>query len=272
MVEATNSPVMVEATNSPVQTKSLLWLINYKDSYQGKIPFEEQEIEEPYCSLHTALTNALCNNNYAFVVQPEHRVFTYATRPTPAAAKTLTQAGHVAPRFWVPCGAVKRGRGGKGCFVYKRVNYNELLVKDACIVHLEFKKLYSVDSGIDLSSCRICSSVVDQHYCKNLFSNAGRELLNQVQEIHGAVLTKDKALPSLACRPCERKVKNAWNIKQRIAQTQDSYEKKTRAKRCINISPSSGQPLQKTRHIAATPARRSLGYDTPLVSLFFYFI
>ncbi len=56
----------------------------------------------------------------------------------------------------------------------------------------------------------------------NLFSNAGRELLNQVQEIHGAVLTKDKALPSLACRPCERKVKKAWNIKQQIAQTQHS--------------------------------------------------
>ena len=28
-----------------------------------------------------------------------------------------------APRFWVPRGAAKRGRGGKGSFVYKRVNY-----------------------------------------------------------------------------------------------------------------------------------------------------
>ena len=151
----------------------------------------------------------------------------------------------------------------------------------ALIAHLELKqfghkhflmatpkKLYSVESGIDLSSCRICGSVVDQHYCKNLFSNAGRELLNMVQEIHGAVLTKDKALPSLACRPCERKVKNAWNIKQRIAQTQDSLEKKTRTKRCINVSPSSGQPQQKTRHIAA---RRSLGFETLLVSLFYLF-
>ncbi len=69
-------------------------------------------------------------------------------------------------------------------------------------------------------------------------------------EIHGAVITKDKALPSLACRPCERKVKNAWNIKQQIAQTQDSYEKKTRAKRCINVSPSSGQPQQKKHAIS----------------------
>ena len=38
-------------------------------------------------------------------------------------ANTLTQAGHVAPRFWVPRGAAKHGRGGKGSFVYKRVNY-----------------------------------------------------------------------------------------------------------------------------------------------------
>ena len=74
------------------------------------------------------------------MLQPEHRVFTYATCPTPAVAKTPTQAGHVAPRFWVPHGAVERGRSGKGCFVYKRVNSNELPVKDACIVHLELKQ------------------------------------------------------------------------------------------------------------------------------------
>ena len=53
------------------------------------------------------------------------RVFISATRAT---AKTLTQTGHVAPRFWVPRGTAKRGRGGKGSFVCKRVNY-ELSVK-----------------------------------------------------------------------------------------------------------------------------------------------
>ena len=121
------------------------------------------------------------------------------------------------------------------------------------------KKLYHVEGGIDLSSCRICGSVVDQHYCKNLFGNTGRELLNLVEEIHGTVLTKDKALPSLACRPCERKVRNACTIKNRIAQTQESFEKKIKAKRCINVSPSAGQPKQKTR---PTSTRRSLGFET----------
>ena len=105
------------------------------------------------------------------------------------------------------------------------------------------KKLYHVEGGIDLSSCRICGSVVDQH-CKNLFGNTGRGLLNLVEEIHGTVLTKKKALPSLACRPCERKVRNACTIKNRIAQTQESFEKKIKAKRCINVSPSAGQPKQ----------------------------
>lgn len=105
----------------------------------------------------------------------------------------------------------------------------------------------------------ICGSVVDQHYCKNLFGNTGRELLNLVEEIHGTVLTKDKALPSLACRPCERKVRNACTIKNRIAQAQESFEKKIKGKRCINVSPSSGQPKQKTR---PTSARRSLGFES----------
>ena len=112
----------------------------------------------------------------------------------PTTAKTLTQAGQVAPRFSVPRGAAKRGRGGKGFFVYKRVNYNELSAKGAySAFRVETvrtqtfsmatpKKLYSVESGIDLSSCRICGSVVDQHYCKNLFSNAGRELLDMVKK------------------------------------------------------------------------------------------
>ena len=112
------------------------------------------------------------------------------------------------------------------------------------------KKLYHVEGGIDLSSCRICGSVVDQHYCKNLFGNTDRELLNLVQEIHGTVPTKDKALPSLACRPYERKVRNACTIKNRIAQTQESFEKKIKAKQYINVSPSVGQPKQQTRPIS----------------------
>ena len=72
------------------------------------------------------------------------------------------------------------GRGGKGFFVFKRIKYNELSAKGAYsafrveTVQTTFsmatpKKLYSVESGIDLSSGRICGSVVDQHYCKNLF-------------------------------------------------------------------------------------------------------
>jgi hypothetical protein len=47
--------------------------------------------------------------------------FSLPLSPKPAAAKTLTQAGHVAPRFWVPRGIMSLGWGRTGgiCYQYK---------------------------------------------------------------------------------------------------------------------------------------------------------
>ena len=65
------------------------------------------------------------------------------------------------------------------------------------------KKLYPVEGGIDLSSCRICGSIGDSRYCKNLFREANRDILDFVQQVY---------LSQLVFRSCERKVRNAATV------------------------------------------------------------
>ena len=67
------------------------------------------------------------------------------------------------------------------------------------------KKLYPVEGGIDLSSCRICGSIGDSRCCKNLFSEANRDILDFVQQVYLS---------------CERKVRNAATVMKTIAETQ----------------------------------------------------
>ena len=96
------------------------------------------------------------------------------------------------------------------------------------------KKLYPVEGGIDLSSCRVFEYIGDSRYCKNLFREANRDILDFVQQVYGDVLPRDKILPQLVCRSCEKKVKNAAIVKKTIAETQRLLvEKKSRAKRRI---------------------------------------
>ena len=111
------------------------------------------------------------------------------------------------------------------------------------------KKYYSVEFGsIDLSSCRLCGIIVDQHYCKNLFNKKNQELLEIVHQILGSVLQCDSALPKLLCRSCEHKVRNTGILRKSITNTQELLaKKKTRAKRCVDVSRSSTQLQQKTR-------------------------
>ena len=73
---------------------------------------------------------------------------------------------------------------------------------------------------------------------QNLFREANRDILDFVQQVHGDVLPRDKTLPQLVCRSCERKVKNAATVEKTIAETQRLLvEKKSRAKRCLELSP-----------------------------------
>ena len=94
------------------------------------------------------------------------------------------------------------------------------------------KKLHPVEGGIDLCSCRLCGSIGDSRYCKNLFREANRGILDFVQQVYGDVLPRDKILPQLVCRSYKRKVKNEAIVKKTIAETQWLLvEKKSRAKR-----------------------------------------
>ena len=52
----------VEAHNKP------LWVINYKDFYQGEIARHEHENEVPYFTLRSALMNAFSDNDCAFII------------------------------------------------------------------------------------------------------------------------------------------------------------------------------------------------------------
>lgn len=129
------------------------------------------------------------------------------------------------------------------------------------------KKLYPVLDGIDLSSCRLCGSVGDAKHCKNLFRPANAIILEEVENVHGNVLLRDKALPHLICRPCERRAKNASNLKKVIADTQNLLiQKKTRAKRCIDMSPSASFPQSKTRRTETQSTRMALNFETDAVS------
>ena len=53
---------MVEAHNKS------LWVINYKDFYQGEIARHEYENEVPYLTLRSALMNAFNDNDCAFII------------------------------------------------------------------------------------------------------------------------------------------------------------------------------------------------------------
>lgn len=115
------------------------------------------------------------------------------------------------------------------------------------------KKFYS-KSGFTKrsSSCRLCKSVVDRRHSKDLFNATNCVILNNAQVIYGGNLHKDSALPHLICRPCERRLDNAIKFKKTIAETQESLEKETRKKRCLELSPSTIQP-------SSTVARTSIG-------------
>ena len=70
------------------------------------------------------------------------------------------------------------------------------------------KKVYKSLGNTSSSCCRLCKSVGDTSYCKNLFGKGNRALLATAEIIYSSPLIQDKTLPHLLCRPCERRLKN----------------------------------------------------------------
>ena len=66
--KVTNSDLPVTTQNS--QSNTFLWLVDYKEFYQGRTinVFDKHENHSLYYTLHSALMNVFSNNNYAFII------------------------------------------------------------------------------------------------------------------------------------------------------------------------------------------------------------
>ena len=112
---------------------------------------------------------------------------------------------------------------------------------------------------VNVSYCRLCKSVTDASYSKNIYGKGNRALLAAAQDIYGRPLRKDKFLPHLRCRPCERRLKNYIVFKTVISETQSSLET---VKRCTEISPSVPRTLAKSARESGGRSRRGLNFVT----------
>ena len=110
------------------------------------------------------------------------------------------------------------------------------------------------------SCCRLCKSVGDTSYWKNLFGKGNHALFATAEVIYGSTLIHDKTLPHLLCRPCERRLKNFENFRVAIKESQSSFQ---RVKRCIEISPSVARTLPKSTKAqdSETTRRRELCFQ-----------
>ena len=66
-------------------------------------------------------------------------------------------------------------------------------------------------------------------------------------------------LPHLVCRPCERRVNNAIQLRNVIANTQQLLRNHLHENRCVEVSLSVNKPPAKVH--AAGPCRRSLDFS-----------
>ena len=128
------------------------------------------------------------------------------------------------------------------------------------------KKFYTIKGKevTAISSCRLCSSIVDPHHAKSLQKGNNLQILKDAEDVYGNRLPKSENLPHLICRPCERRVKNTKQFKNLISETQRSLEQSSRSKRCVELSPSVVKPPLKARTVSqptGSGRRRSLDFD-----------
>ena len=127
-------------------------------------------------------------------------------------------------------------------------------------------KVYrSLDSNIDLSSCRLCRAVGDPSHRKNLYKPSNRDLLKIAEVLCGYPIVQDSRLPHLVCRPCKRRLNNCLELQKVIQKTEQSLQQSksgtTRVKRCISVSPSISRPQKSRLSSSKSPARTSLSFN-----------
>ena len=100
------------------------------------------------------------------------------------------------------------------------------------------KKTYQLSDNGNQSCCRLCGSVKDFKYCKNLFKKSNEELLTAAEAVYGGTLPRNELRPHLLCRPCERRLNNFKAFRAMITESQSHFQRSDRVKRCIEASPS----------------------------------
>ena len=58
----------------------------------------------------------------------------------------------------------------------------------------------------------LCRSLGDSSHRTNIFKASNQELLKIAEHLYGHALRKEPGLPSLVCRPCERRLKHATDF------------------------------------------------------------
>ncbi len=81
------------------------------------------------------------------------------------------------------------------------------------------KKFYKKLPGSTvISRCRLCNSVADPNYSRNLFRDAN--ILHNAEAVYGGKLVEDVNLPHLACRACVRRLNNFSQYRNIVTETQ----------------------------------------------------
>ena len=125
------------------------------------------------------------------------------------------------------------------------------------------KKLYEkiTQSTGSISRCRLCNSVTDKKYSKNLYRAQNRAILHNAESFYGEELPQNDSLLHLICAPSERRLNNAVKFKKIVEETQRVLRGDVREKRCINISPSIQKPPAKVRSTSSTGSSRRRSID-----------
>ena len=128
---------------------------------------------------------------------------------------------------------------------------------DGNILQMLKKTNRSSDSG-NQSCCRLCGSVKDFKYCKNLFKKLNEELLAKV--VYGGTLPRSELRPHLLCRPCERRLNNFKAFRAMITESQSNFQRSDRVKRCIEASPSGPRTLKSVKDDTTSRCHCSLNF------------
>ena len=136
------------------------------------------------------------------------------------------------------------------------------------------KKLYKKPSGSTvISRCRLCNTVADPQYSKNLFRDSNRAILRNAETLYGGELLQSGDLPHLVCRPCERRLNTALQFKRTIGETQRQLREDFRAKRCVELSPSVAKPARSIDfNIAADESESPTLLSSHVCICLYYFV